>query len=86
MIGDLGKRLFALDVLWVKSNNNKTCEWGFSRELPDLLNDDNSMQVKHGAVPHLSYSVASSLLLTKTIMIASLSVLKVMGESEVEIR
>lgn len=44
------------------------------------------MQVKHGAVPHLSYSVASSLLLTKTIMIASLSVLKVMGESEVEIR
>lgn len=46
LIDDFGKKLFALNVLWVKSNKNKGCEEAFSRELLYILNNDNSMQMR----------------------------------------
>jgi len=38
----LGKRLFLPNEHRVRSKKNKLCKWGFSRELPDKSNNDNS--------------------------------------------
>lgn len=46
LIDDFGKKLFALNVLWVKSKKTKGCEEAFSRELLYILNNDNSMQMR----------------------------------------
>lgn len=87
MIDDFGKKLFALNVLWVKSNKNKGCEEAFSRELLYILNNDNSMQMRLWGEPqNLFCLVAFSLLFTKTIMMAILSVSKVTEYSKMEIR
>lgn len=38
--------LISLNELSVRSNKDKCCEWGFSRELQDKSNNDNSLKMR----------------------------------------